>query len=210
MYFFYLDSKAEIHVAALPHLKQPIVDIDLQLLNFGHKVFPQRLHGLDCFEKIARDISEDHQFTYRYWYDGRARSTHCIWYSVPKIVLNRLPEQCTQTHSFAFMLMKFFPPSCRNKSVICFVALPGCEAVVGYVQGHCVCFKKLPPKQTVNVQQEWQYIQQAYPQWNFEHSIYFSPDIQADNALTRTHQHTIHVDSSSTTLNNRIKLYGLD
>lgn len=210
MYFFYLDSQAELHVSAILQKIQPVVDLDLHWLTIGHKVFPQRLHAMACFEKISREIDEDHQFTYRYWFDGQTRCTHCLWYAVPKIILKRLPDEGAQAKSLAFILPRYFPPTCRNKSLICFVDLPECEAVLGYVRGHCVCFKKLPPRVPLNVQQEWQYLQQAYPQWDFECSLCFTSLLNAENTLVHTHQETIQIDVSTSVISNRIKLYGLD
>ena len=77
------------------------------------------------------------------------------------------------------------------------------------MHGHCVCFKKLPSRTSLNVQHEWLYFQQAYPQWTFDHSVYLTQSTHVDNGLVQTHQHTIHMNASENNLNNRMYLYGL-
>lgn len=211
MQFFHLDAQAQLHVAEQKLIiPQSIVDIDLDWLQLGHKVFPHRLHAMECFEKISTLIGEDHQFTFRRWYDSRHRSTHCIWYSIPKKLLKLLPNTPIQAKALIFVLPRYFPPSCRNKSVVCFVELPHCESIAGYIHGHCVCFKKLPLHKPLNVQQEWQYLQQTYPQWLFEHSLYLTHQPQAHNSLIQTHQHTLHMNADSNLLINRMSLYGIN
>lgn len=210
MHFIYFDAQAELHTATLSHVKSSILDLDMHWLSLGHKIFPQRLHAMDCFEKIISSVPEDHQFTFKSWYDMRTRSTHCIWYAFPKKLVDYFADQSVKAQCLIFVLSRYFPPSCRNKSVICFVDVPDCECVVGYVQGHCVCFKKLPARAPLNIQHEWQYLQQTYPQWMFEHSLYLTAQHAKENTLVQTHQTTIHVCASENKLNNRIALYGLD
>jgi hypothetical protein len=208
MFFFYLDSQAQIHQTILSRPSPSIVDIDVQWLRSGHRMYPERLDGMRCFENLTSEIPEEHQFTYRSWYDSRARSTHCIWYAIPKSILKLIPDQSIQAKALPFVIHQFFPPVCRSKSVICFIDIPQCEMVVGYVRGHCVCFKKLLPNTRVNIQQEWQYFQQLYPQWVFDHSLYFTTSQHQENNLFQTHQHTVHLDLQSSHIENRMKIYG--
>jgi hypothetical protein len=211
MQFYYLDSQGSVHAHALSKaIPQSIVDIDLQWLNLGHKIFPKRLHSMICFEKLLGVVPEDHQFAFRQWYEPRTDATHCLWYSVPKNILSNLPEANMEAKSLVFVLQKFFPPSCRNQSVLCFVDLPDCELVAGYLHGHCLCFKKLPARTPINVQHEWLYLQQAYPQWTFDHSVYLTCRSGSENNLVQTHQHILHLDVTENILASRILLYGLD
>lgn len=208
MFFYYFDSQAQLHQSVLTGATEPILDIDVHWLTLGHKVYPQRLHGMACFEKIASEIPEEHQFTYRAWYDSQTRSTHCIWYSIPKWIIHRIPEHSIHARSLPFVIQRFFPPSLRNKSILCFIEMSHCETVIGFVRGQAVCFKKLPPHTQVNVPQEWQYVQQAYPQWHFDHSLFFTSKRGAAEHPVQTHQNTIHIEESASLLNNRMKLYG--
>jgi hypothetical protein len=210
MHFYYLDPLGEIHRSAV-ELSHPhsIVDIDLSWITLGHQTFPQRLHGLACFERLCRVVPDNHQFTFRQWYEARSRSTHCVWYSLPKALLAGVSYPQAQAKSLPFVLQRFFPPSSRNKSVLCFVDMPYCEAVFGFVQGHCVCFKTLPPKAMIQVQHEWQYLQQAYPQWTFEHSVYITSYPERHNTLVQTHQSTVLLQGADQPLFNRIMLYGI-
>jgi len=211
MQFYYIDPEGSVHARAISKtIPQPIVDIDMQWLSFGHKIFPRRLHSMTCFEKLLGVVPENHQFAFRQWYEPRTDATHCLWYSLPKSILAMLPEPNMQAKSLVFVLQKFFPPSCRNQSVLCFVDLPDCELVAGYMHGHCLCFKKLPARTLVNVQHEWLYLQQAYPQWTFDHSVYLTNRTATENTLVQTHQHTINIDATENILNNRILLYGLN
>lgn len=211
MQFFYLDPQAQIHGVQIPHaIHRPIIDIDVHWLHIGHKTFKKRLHGMDCFEKIAAEIPDDHQFTFRQWYTRHSQTTECVWYSVPKHVLAQLPNMGAQAKSVVFELQKFFPPALRNKSVVCFLEVPHCELAAGFVQGHCVCFKKLPAEAPIQVQHEWSYFQQAYPQWTFDHSVYLTYRSVGENTLIQTHAQTIHISGSDDIISNRVKLYGLD
>jgi hypothetical protein len=210
MQFYYLDPQGVVHAREISSkIPEPIIDIDLQWLHLGHQIYPKRLHSMACFEKLSRIVPEDHQFAFRQWYESRTDSTHCLWYSIPKSILAELPEAKMQAKSLIFVLPKFFPLSCRNKSVLCFVDLPDCELVAGYMHGHCVCFKKLPAHAPVNVQHEWSYLQQTYPQWTFDHSVYLTQRVHTENSLVQTHRHTIQMNAYENNLSNRIYLYGL-
>lgn len=211
MHFYYIDAQAELHTAPIrSSLPQAYVDIDMHWLTLGHAVFPHRLHGMACFERIVSAIPDDHQFSFRSWYDMQRRMTHCMWYSIPKILLEGLPQQGLVAKSLIFMLPSYFPPAYRNKNVLVFVDVPCCEMVVGYVRGHCVFFKNLPNHVAVNAQHEWLHVQQAYPQWSFEHSVYLCSRATVENTLVQTHQTVIMLDAFSQPLKNRIMLYGLN
>lgn len=210
MQFYYLDPEGNIHAQEILQKKAPgILDVDLSWLSLGHQLFAGRMHSMSCYEKLVHCLPEDHQFAFRHWYEPRTQSTHCLWYSLPKFILKNLPEPEMQVKSFIFGLPNFFPPSCKNQSVLCFVNLPECELVAGYYHGHCLCFKKLPLNTPLNFQHEWHYLQQMYPQWSFDHSVLLTGNSAQENGLIQTHQHTITLNGSQQGLINRIMLYGL-
>lgn len=208
MQFIYFDAQAHLHQTELSKAKHSIADIDVHWLNLGHQVFSQRYHAMACFEAIVSLVPDNHQFTFRSWYDMQMRQTHCVWYSVSKVILESLSGGF-QTKNILFMLPRFFPAAYRNKSVLVFVELAGCEVVAGYVRGICVCFKKLPEQTAIHVQHEWLHMQQAHPQWAFDYSIYITSRTGVSNMLVQTHQQTVYVTAQSQTLSNRIMLYGL-
>lgn len=209
MQFIYFDAQASLHSISISRSEHTIADIDVHWLDIGHESFPGRLHAMACFEKTLERVPEDHQFTFRSWYDMPQRVTHCMWYSVPKMVLNSLPHHPIQTKSLLFMLPRFFSSAIRKKSVLVFVNLLGCEMVAGYVRGICVCFKKLPSKHVFDAQHEWAHVQQAYPQWMFDHSLVITAQPDDHLGLIQTHQHTVCLKASPQVLDNRMKLYGL-
>lgn len=210
MHFIYVDAQARLQTAPLNQAKHPIADIDVHWLNLGYHAFPQRLHAMACFEAVVSLVPENHQFTFRSWYDMQMRQTHCMWYSVSKAILETLPNPGMTTKSLLFMLPQFFPPVCRNKSVLVFVELLGCEMVAGYIRGICVCFKKLPEGSPIQAQHECLHIQQAYPQWSFECSVYLTMHGGALHNLIQTHQQTVHFQADNNTLVNRMMLYGIN
>lgn len=210
MQFYYLDPAGAVHLLDLSKpVSKPIVDIDIHWLKWGHVSFPKRLNQMKCFEKMLHYIPDDHQFTLRQWYDMRTQETHCMWYGIPKSIIALLPHTNIIAQTLAFTLQMFFPPMFRNKSVLVFVDVPGCEMVAGYVQGHCVCLKKLALATAIDVQHEWKHSQQAYPQWTFENSLYLSAQPDAQNSLIQTHHETICVDACHDLIKNRVLLYGL-
>jgi len=207
MQFIYFDAQAHLHTAMLSHAKHSIADIDIHWLNLGHHIFPQRHHAMACFEAIVPLVPESHQFTFRSWYDMQMRQTYCVWYSVSKVILDSLSDQSVQAKNILFILPRFFPPVYRNKSILVFVDILGCEMVAGYVRGICVCFKKLPEQAPVNVQHEWAHVQQAYPQWTFDCSIYVTSRA-GEHSVMSTHHQTVYLQGGSDILDNRVMLYG--
>lgn len=210
MQFIYLDMHRRAHVKTFSagH-PSTLIDIDPSWLSLGYVSLPKRKHKLECFEAIQSQAPQDSYFTFRHWYVKPQHMTECMWYAVPKNLLENinvaLDARSTAVKSFLFELPRFWPGLLGEKPTACLVSLGELQYLVGYVNDCCVCYKKIEASQALKITHHWHYLRQEYPQWQFDQHILLSDSKQHAQGFDQF----IHIAPDSNHIITRAKLYGL-
>jgi len=205
----YLDAQLRIHTKNIPEShSSTLIDIDTAWLSLGQLTLSNRDQVYDCFEAVQSEVPEESTFNFKHWYSAYHQSTLCVWYAMPKSLLEHLPQDtvAAQAQTILFGMPKLWPNVLNKKPLACLVNTGVVKHLAGYVQGHCVCYKQIHDGENIDLRYQWQYLKQEHPQWQFENRVYISEK----HARHDDFDVFIQVDEAANMLDARAALYGFN